>query len=248
MVPLTPDAAEHVLSSEDGTRRAVALQHALIWRRPGLWGDHPSRPRSVVLLRAGDGLSEVFGAGHPGPAIGWLARREGTVALLAPASWEPVVRAAVGPVERARIETRFRDPRSDPIAARPPMARRLTAGDAAAFTAEAPAWALRGWGSYAELLAHGAAFGVSDGARLAGLAWVLEQGRRMDAIGVYVVPRFRRLGLGRAAAAALVTHIIDERRRFPIWVHAAVNAASRALGRSLGFTSAVGETLLRWRH
>src|SRR4051794_34098476 len=107
MVPLAPDAAESVLSRVESTRRAVALHHALIWRRPGLWGDQPSRPTSVVLLRPGDGQWEAFGTGNPEPAVSWLAARGGTVALLAPASWEEAVRGVIGPVERARIEVGF---------------------------------------------------------------------------------------------------------------------------------------------
>jgi GNAT acetyltransferase len=249
MVPLALEATEHVLSWEDETRcRVVALHHALIGRRPGLWGDHPSRPASVVLLRAGDGQWEAFGAGHPEPAVGWLAGREGTVALLAPVGWEPAVRAVVGPVEQACIETRFHDPRSAPLPDRPMIAtRRLTSGDVAAFAASAPGWSLRGWGSFAELIARGAGFGVPFGGEFAALAWIFEQGRQIDAVGVDVAIRFRRLGLGRAVAAALVAHIVGERGRVPLWAHAAENAASRALARSLGFRLVIGEPLLRWR-
>jgi GNAT superfamily N-acetyltransferase len=249
MVPLAPVAAEHVLSWEDETRlRIVALHHALIGRRPGLWGDHPCRPGSVLLLREGAGQWDAFGAGHPEPAVGWLAEREGTFALLAPDAWEPAVRAALGPLERARIETRFRAPRSDPLPDRHRIAtHRLTSGAAAAFAAAAPGWARGGWASFEDLVSLGAGFGVPRGDGFAALSWILEQGRHVDAIGVVVAPRFRRLGLGRAVAAALVDHILNERGRVPLWSLASENAASRALGRSLGFTSVVGETLLRWR-
>jgi RimJ/RimL family protein N-acetyltransferase len=77
MVPLAPVAAEHVLSWEDETDlRVVALHHALIRRRPGLWGDHPCRPGSVLLLREGGGA--VGGVrGRPSRAGRRLARREG---------------------------------------------------------------------------------------------------------------------------------------------------------------------------
>ena len=252
MVPLAPDAAEHVLSWEDGTapRRRPAPCPDLA---PAGAVGRPSEP-SGQRRAAPRGRRAVGGLRRrPSRAGRRLARRgrTGTVALLAPAFWEPAVRAAVGPVERAGIEIRFHrglDPKSDGLPDRPRIAtRRLTPGDAAAFAATAPGWALRGWGSFADLIAHGAGFGVPGGAGLAALAWILEQGRQVDLVGVYVAPRFRRLGLGRAVAAALVAHIVGERRRSPLWVHAPENAASRALGRSLGFTVAVSETLLRWR-
>jgi GNAT superfamily N-acetyltransferase len=253
MVPLVPEAAETVESGGESTRRSVALHHALTWRRPGLWGDHPSRPNSVVLLRPGDGQWEAFGAGDPEPAVAWLAARGGTVALLAPASWELAVRGVIGPVERVCIEVRTYRPPDRRLALAPPGparpaigTHRLTSADAAAFEATAPGWALRGWGSFLDLVAHGAGFGVPGGAGFAALAWILEQGRHLDAIGVVVAPRFRRLGLGRAVAAALVAHIIGQRQRRPLWASAPENAASRALGRSLGFTHIAGETLLRW--
>jgi GNAT superfamily N-acetyltransferase len=253
MVPLAQDAAELVLSRVEGTRRAVALHHALIWRRPGLWGDHPSRPNSVVLLRQGDTQWEAFGAGDSEPAVSWLAARGGAIALLAPASWEKTVRRVIGPVERVRIEVRSYGHSDHRSALTPPgparraiTPRRLTSADAAAFEALAPAWALRGWGSFSDLIAYGAGFGVPGGAGFAALAWIQEQGRHLDVVGVVVASRFRRLGLGRAVSATLVAHIIGQRHRRPLWVTTPQNVASRALARSLGFTRRAGEVLLRW--
>src|SRR4051812_21696003 len=77
MVPLDPTAVRSLRSwpGEPPCPGLLALRHALDYSRPGLWGDDAKRPRSVVLLRAGDGRREAFGAGEPGPAVGWLARR-----------------------------------------------------------------------------------------------------------------------------------------------------------------------------
>jgi GNAT superfamily N-acetyltransferase len=247
VVPLTSDAAQHVLAWEDGSRRAVALHHALIRHRGELWGDHSKRPQSVVLLRPGDGQCEAFGAGAPEPAIAWLARREGPVALLAPDSWTEAVHATVGMVEHGRVQTRFR-PEPPPPGSPPPTvaARHLMVEDVERFAAVAPDWALRGWDSPAELLTQGAAFGVPFSEGLAAVAWISELDHTIDLLSIYVVSRFRRLGLGHAVATALVDHIILNRRKCPLWVTTGDNLASRNLGRRLGFSLLFHETLFRW--
>ena len=56
MVPLDDEATTRVLAWDVGEGRSMSLRHALIHRRPGLWGDHPRRPRSVVLVREAGGL------------------------------------------------------------------------------------------------------------------------------------------------------------------------------------------------
>jgi GNAT superfamily N-acetyltransferase len=120
------------------------------------------------------------------------------------------------------------------------------ASDAAAFAAAAPAWALRGWGTYSGLIAFGAAFAVPHGATFAALAWIFDQSAGFDALGVYTVPRYRRLGLGRAAASALISHIARRRRKVPLWSSPADNEASFGLARALGFTAQASEALIRW--
>jgi RimJ/RimL family protein N-acetyltransferase len=97
------------------------------------------------------------------------------------------------------------------------------------------------------MLANGAAFGVPtrDG-KLASVAWIFEEGRERDKIGVATDPRYQRLGLGRAAASALVDHITNVRHRIPLWTAAAQNLASQNLAKSLGFSVQVTETVLRW--
>jgi GNAT superfamily N-acetyltransferase len=124
--------------------------------------------------------------------------------------------------------------------------RPLVASDAAAFAAVAPPWALRGWGTYSGLIAFGAAFAVPHGSTFAALAWIFDQSAGFDAIGVYTVPRYRRLGLARAATSALISHIARRRRKVPLWSSPADNEASLELARSLGFTAQASEALIRW--
>ena len=77
MVPLDLDSAGIGPLAREAAdwRRALALEHALAFRRPGLWGDAARDPRSLVWLREGDGQWEAFGAGRCAPAVEWLARR-----------------------------------------------------------------------------------------------------------------------------------------------------------------------------
>jgi GNAT superfamily N-acetyltransferase len=124
--------------------------------------------------------------------------------------------------------------------------RPLIASDAAGFAAAAPPWALRGWGTFSALVAFGAAFGVPHGNAFAALAWIFDQSAGFDSIGVYTTPRYRRLGLGRAAASMLVSHIARRRRKIPLWSTPPENEASLGLARSLGFTAQATEALVRW--
>src|SRR5690606_37812824 len=90
MVPLGPDGIEHTLSWLGPAPLASRLQlrHALLERRPGLWGDHVKKPKSILWLREGEGQREALGAGDPAPAVAWLAEQSGAIALLAPQLWE----------------------------------------------------------------------------------------------------------------------------------------------------------------
>lgn len=248
MVPLDAEAARFVRSwlGPASGPGLLALRHALDWGRPGLWGDHPRRPLSVVLLRPGDDGREAFGEGEPGPAVSWLARGGGTVTLLAPEGWEGAVASEVGEFERATVQTwtptgPLRRPPAPHVAT-----RRLAVADRAAFVAEAPTWALRAWGTFGAMIAHGAAFGVPNGEGFAALAWVYDQSHRHDALGVHTAPRFRRLGLGRGAATALIAHVVRDRCKFPLWSTSPENEGSVGLARALGLSVAATQTLLRW--
>lgn len=252
MVPLDPNAARHVLSwlGPPSGPGLLALRHALAYRRPGLWGDDPGSPRSLILVRDGDGQIEAFGAGRPAPAVSWLVGHRRGFTLHAPESWFGPVRARVGAVDRAGVETWSGGAGRGLPASRagsPRVAtRRLSAADLPAFTSGAPGWGLRGWRSFPALIEHGAAIGAPHGPGFAALAWVFDQADGYDALGVYTAPRFRRLGLGRAVAASLVEHVVSRRGKVPLWSTPADDDASRGLARALGFSVAATETLLRW--
>jgi GNAT superfamily N-acetyltransferase len=275
MVPLDSLAVRSLRSwlGEPSGPGVLALHHALAYQRPGLWGDHPRVPRSVVLVREGDNQLEAFGAGEPEPAVAWLADQGRAVSLVAPATWREALGTRVGSIEQAAIETWTIDPfdltmttmidapepepRPAPASqavARPESAaprrlvttRPLIASDAAGFAAAAPTWALRGWGTFSSLVAFGAGFGVPHGNSFAALAWIFDQSAGFDSIGVYTVPRYRRLGLARAAASALISHIARRRRKIPLWSTPPENEASLGLARSLGFTAQATEALVRW--
>jgi GNAT superfamily N-acetyltransferase len=199
------------------------------------------------MIRPGDGQYEAFGAGAAEPAVSWLAKRPGPIALLAPDSWTEAIHASVGSLEQGRVQARFRP--GPPPSLPAPLSiriRRLQAEDHARFMAVAPSWAMRGWDSPTELIEQGTAFGVPFGEGFVAISWILEQDHSIDLIGVHVAARYRRLGLGRAVASVLVNHVILERRKCPLWVAADENLASRALARRLGFSLMFQETLLRW--
>ena len=250
MVPLLIRGPDWVRKADDAPHRSTAFRHASLHQRPGLWGDHPVRPTSAVWLREGDeGGWEAFGAGRSSPAVGWLAgRSEGRpMALLAPPSWEGPVRLIGGQVEASTIQTRsFPESLGPPPPAPRVEVRRLGIEDREPFEATAPPWALRSWGDFATLLLRGAAFGVPMPGGLAGLAWTCESDIEHDKLGVATLPRYRGLGLGKAAAAALLDHVARIRRKTPLWVTGRDNTASIALAVALGFSDPVEEKLLRW--
>ena len=248
MVPPGKKATDWPRTSDDAPNRSVALGHASLHDRPGLWVDDPEHPTSILWLREGDnGGWEAFAAGLPRPALRWLARRsEGRpIALLAPPSWESPVRSMGGRVEVGIIQTwhglEHWSGSSSRIEVRP-----LALKDEAAFEAVAPSWALRSWGDFPTLIERGVAFGVPALGGFAALAWTYESDLARDKIGVAALPRFRRLGLGREAASTLLDRIVSDRRRVPVWVTTPANTASIALARSLGFSIPTDETLLHW--
>jgi GNAT superfamily N-acetyltransferase len=250
MVPLVDEAIARALGQDGPEGGSVSLRHALIHRSPGLWGDHPRRPRSVVLVREGDGPEgwHAFGLGEAEPAVGWLAGRGRRLSLLAPTTWEGAIRRRGAAVARGIVETWVRSGEPGPIGREIfPAARRLTPDDLLAFERAAPAWALGAWGSFAALIRAGAAFGVPDRAgEFASVAWIFEADDRRDALAVATDARYQRLGLGRAAGSALVAHVESVRRRAAIWTVADGNLPSKALARSLGFSPRAREVVLRW--
>ena len=252
MVPLDPAAAWHVrswLGPPEGPG-LLALHHALAYRVPGLFGDRPGTPRGVLLVREGTGGVEVFGAGEPEPAVGWLVGNRRPFTLLAPDPWHDAVVARLGEVEFDRVETwagaGVASPKRTPPAGASAIVRRLAAKDSAAFLATAPPWALRGWRTYPSLVEDGAAFGVPHAKGFAAVAWVFDRAESYDAIAAFTAPRFRRLGLGRAAATALIAHVVRELGQAPLWSARPENAPSVGMAKALGFSVGAVETLLRW--
>ena len=108
MVPLDPAAARHVrtrLGLPEGPG-LLALRHALAYRRPGLWGDDPVAPRSVLLVREGDRRIEAFGIGEPWPALAWLLGHGRAFALQAPDEWLLSASQTLGgDLEQVEVET-----------------------------------------------------------------------------------------------------------------------------------------------
>ncbi len=247
MIRLEPSLTRRLLTGREGPRRRIALEHAVLWGRPGFWGDHPTEPQSVVWVRQGEGQLDVFALGEPDQAVGWLAGLEQPISLLAPPWWEPIVRDQFVHVTRSHLETWALDhDLAWPGVGRVPL-KRLELHDESGFRAVAPGWALRAWPSFTGMLTHGASFGVLHHAEWVAVAWVVERSPTSASIGVYVREDLRRLGLGRSVASALGTHLV-EIGATPIWVSHLSNEGSRRLAKSLGLRPIMAEPLLRASH
>jgi GNAT superfamily N-acetyltransferase len=94
-------------------------------------------------------------------------------------------------------------------------------------------------------MAGGAAFGVEVGSGFGALAWVDATDGRYETVGLFTTPKYRQLGLGRAAARALIRHILIDRRRQPLWASSVENVPSNGLACSLGMVASISEPLLR---
>lgn len=257
MFALNANGRLRVLSWMGGARELglLALCHALLDDCGEVLGDDPECPASVLLVRENEGGDrlDAHGAGWPRPAVAWLVGRSREVKLLAPSSWDAVVRDEVVGVSLWREQvTTWSAPDPECVEAvclgRGAVVRRLDRDDKDAFQAIAPNWALRAWGSYEAMLERGSGFGVPvlDSGRLASAAWIFDQTDRHDALAVATDSRFRRLGLGRTAAAILIEHVLRERRKIPLWSAHQGNVASHELARSLGFTRSISENLWCW--
>ena len=223
----------------------LALRHALDFPRPGLVGEDRSKPRSILLVRHLH--SELFGAGDPEPAAGWIATCSPTAFTLhAPDSWHEPLEAKIGKVSRFEVET-FSV--TKPVGSGSSVVvHQLTSRDRRAFRGVTPSWACRAWLRYDRLITHGAAFGVrnKDDDGFLSVAWIFDQAGPFDAIGVATKPRFQRLGLGRASASELIDHIINIRGKVPLWSTSPVNDSSRELALALGFSRVAVEPLFLW--
>lgn len=251
MVPLDLDDSytswfvHKVLSNRKRGIGWLTVRRALIERDTGFWGNDSRSPSSIVYVREGDHELEAFGLLGPRSAIRWLVGLGRPVALMAPDSWSRSIRLRAGAFDWGEVASWmpgfYRRPH------RPcTLSRRLKPADAEAFTEAAPEWALRCWPGFDVMIRRGCAMGVPFGNGFASLAWVLDQTESFDAIGVYTAPRYRQLGLARAAAAALIEHIISGRRKIPLWATSTMNVASQALAGSLGLTPRIFENVFRW--
>ena len=220
----------------------LALRHALDFPRYGLMGNDDTKPNSVLLVR--DVYREIFGLGEAEPAVNWIADIIGTDFILhAPESWREPLEKRVGKVVRGEVETwSVKKPVKSGSSA---IVRRLTPEDRRAFRGAAPAWSYKGWLKFDELIKHGAAFGVWNGARCILAAWIFDQAGPYDAIGVATKPQFQRLGLGRASAAALIDHIINVRGKVPLWSLTSANESSRGLAEALALSRVAVEPLFQ---
>ena len=188
--------------------------------------------------------------------------------LHAPDAWQEAVRGKLGEVDVETVETWAGSGVSLPMippsvraksktgtgsgtvkskgAVAGPTTRRLLPTDSSAFALVAPPWALRGWRTFPSLIENGAAFGVPYGQGFASIAWVFDRAENFDGVAVATLPKFQRLGLGRASAVALIDHAVHERGQVPLWSTTPDNAPSLALANALGFSVANVEALLRW--
>ena len=201
MVPLTKAAARYAPGGSARPRRPGCWRSATpsAYDRPGLWGDDGRTPKSVILVREGNGQLKAFGAGESNrPSPGCSGRTESSrcTPLSRGTSRSPTTSGrSTAPSSRpGPTATRASDPSETPDDDPRPLPKvaawRLNPSHKGAFEAFVPPWGLR--------VGH---VRHDDRPRLVGLRRVRRQ--RADRGGVGVRPG-RQLRLdGRVHAPAV---------------------------------------------
>lgn len=116
------------------------------------------------------------------------------------------------------------------------MVRRLEPADVPWLAGLRPelGWISKSWGGPAGLASSGFGWGAFVAGQLAAVACPFFLGETFEEIGVVTEPKFQRLGLSTACAAALCRDI-HVRGRQPSWTTSPDNVASRRVAEKLGF-------------
>ena len=259
MVPLEADTLRPWIGTTARARRAAARWP---WGTPCSTGGTPSgatrpaAPRAWCCSARGTPAGRPWPPASPKPAVSWLVARAGRSRC-----WprRPGGGRSSGYVRRANLATgtletwgasRDADPARDDwgrARLRPAVGvRRLGPGDASGLRRLHPGLGPEELGLVRPDAPARRRLRRAPRRGFATLAWVVEQDARHASIGVFTWPRYRRLGLGYAAASALMVAVVRESGRLPVWVTAAENEPSRGLAAAMGFAVRGEETLLRW--
>jgi len=215
-------------------------------RVPGeLWCDRPEAPRAFHAVHP-SGMSLVWGTDVAAAADDVAAHIHERAALGRVGEWLQVEprwddthgggagwREALGAVLHERVNFRF-----DRAAFTPPAplggarARRATQSD---YTWEGSTVPDRYWPDAASFAEHGCGWVVEQDGTPAALAFRAFPGDDDVEVGIETLPAFRRRGLARMAAGAMIADVVATGRT-PVWSCRAENVGSVRLAESLGFT------------